>query len=212
MITVHCDSSDSIELLRHKIQGSGGIPLCELNRIIVSLSLAPAWSFSAIYYPTAAVARTSGWENGTLLDKSTDLRVSYLFWEADPASSRSSSPFQHKELIPYVRLNIDIVPAYLDHALKDLTLHTEARNSFITFWLPSLLKHQHVALRFLPQKAYEAAASMDVSPAPDVVIRVSTALPWEEARLRAERHVSSKHPPYTTIDVGRDQKKSTNEG
>ena len=33
-------------------------------------------------------------------------------------------------------------------------------------------RHQHVALRFLPQAAYERAAPMRVAPAPDVVTRV----------------------------------------
>jgi hypothetical protein len=35
-----------------------------------------------------------------------------------------------------------------------------------------LLKHRHVALRFLAQASYEKAAQMRVSPAPDVVTRV----------------------------------------
>lgn len=118
-----------------------------------------------------------------------------------PASSRPSSPGSDAPvqfdpsrpiIVPEdsVLLSIDRIPTYLDHALKALTLHTEARTSFITFvllelkllylhssalfsyWLPSLLKHQHVALRFLPQEAYEDAAPMNVSPAPDVVTRV----------------------------------------
>jgi len=38
--------------------------------------------------------------------------------------------------------------------------------------LPDLLKHEYVALRFLPQASYEQAAQMRVSPAPDVVTRI----------------------------------------
>lgn len=40
------------------------------------------------------------------------------------------------------------------------------------YWLPSFLKHKHVALRFLPQAAYEKTAPLSVSPAPDVVTRI----------------------------------------
>jgi hypothetical protein len=40
------------------------------------------------------------------------------------------------------------------------------------YWLPSLLKHEFVALRFVAQASYEKAAQMRVSPAPDVVTRV----------------------------------------
>jgi hypothetical protein len=63
-----------------------------LKDVAVSLRLVPSWSFSAIY-PTATVARNNKgeqikWivdtaEDGTLLDKSSGLRVSYLFWEAE---------------------------------------------------------------------------------------------------------------------------------
>jgi hypothetical protein len=34
------------------------------------------------------------------------------------------------------------------------------------------MKHPHVALRFLPQESYEAAAPMEVTPKPDVVTRI----------------------------------------
>lgn len=107
-----------------------------------------------------------------------------------PLSSRPSSPnlLQPPNLNvfdpsrPYVSpkdavlLSIDKIPAYLDSALESLTLHTEARTSFITcvihlpdlvlsqltltytrYWLPSLLKYSNIALQFLPQKAYEGS-------------------------------------------------------
>ena len=40
------------------------------------------------------------------------------------------------------------------------------------YWLPDLLKHEYVALRFLAQDVYERAASLRVAPTPDVVTRV----------------------------------------
>jgi hypothetical protein len=40
------------------------------------------------------------------------------------------------------------------------------------YWLPDLLKHEYVALRFIAQDAYERAASLRIAPAPDVVTRV----------------------------------------
>jgi hypothetical protein len=40
------------------------------------------------------------------------------------------------------------------------------------YWLPSLLKHEYVALRFVAQAAYEKAAQMHIFPLPDVVTRV----------------------------------------
>ena len=80
--------------------------------------------------------------------------------------------------------------ACLDVTLSVLGMHMEARtfkfiisifleifNSlmFYRYWLSNLssfLKHNHVAFRFLPQKAYEQAAPLDVSPRPDIVTRI----------------------------------------
>ena len=62
------------------------------------------------------------------------------------------------------------------------------------YWLPDLLKHEHVALRFIAQDAYERAASLRVAPTPDVVTRVFMLFRgvaigdlglWEAARARA---------------------------
>ncbi|KAH9960130.1 hypothetical protein BC827DRAFT_1268364 [Russula dissimulans] len=74
-----------------------------------------------------------------------------------------------------VVLPIGKVAGYLDAVLKTLALHTEARTSFITYasalpvllkykthqetywapryWLPDLLKHEYIALRFLSHLA-----------------------------------------------------------
>jgi len=62
------------------------------------------------------------------------------------------------------------------------------------------MKHPHVALRFLPQEAYESAAPMEVTPLPDVVTRIfmvargidneeAQRSEWVEASLRASQPV-----------------------
>ncbi len=67
------------------------------------------------------------------------------------------------------------------------------------YWLPSLLKHKYVALQFLPQKAYEVAAPMNVTPAPEVITRVfmlfqgveeKDLTQWSQAQLRTNEDVS----------------------
>jgi len=129
--------------------------------------------------------------DGSLFDHGSGREISYLFWEAlnkpqlllSPVSSRPGSPVdvtsgffdpskpiltpEDAVLLPFEKVTI-----YIDDALISLGLHTEARTSFITYWLPDLSKHQNVALRFLPQNEYEAAAPLGVSPAPDVTTRV----------------------------------------
>jgi len=149
--------------------------------------------------------------SGTLVDKASGTEVSYLYWEAianiqpvTPNSSRATTPVGDIEAFDPSRpsvspgdsvlLPIGKIPGYLDEALKALALHVEARTSFITYWLPDLLKHEYVALRFLPQASYEQAAQMRISPSPDVVTRIFMlfrGVPtgdlgfWEQAATRA---------------------------
>ncbi|KAF8488208.1 ubiquitin family protein [Russula emetica] len=127
--------------------------------------------------------------DGRLVDKTSGTEVTYLYWEATvnsrlatPDASRATTPVEDIEAFDPSRpslspgdsilLPIGKIPGYLDAALKALTLHTEARTSFITYWLPSLLKHEYIALRFIAQSSYEKAAQMRVLPTPDVVTRV----------------------------------------
>ncbi|PBK61369.1 ubiquitin-domain-containing protein [Armillaria solidipes] len=168
---------------------------------VVRLSLVKSWSFSAVYPGVPIKSSEAGqsieWnvnthEDHTMTDTATGARVSYLFWEAEtnpglPPSPPSSPRLgqSHSDAIPHfdplmaelIDSNSVVLPTsktalYLDKALTSLGLHVEARTSFITYWLPSILKHDFIALRFLPQVSYEHAAPLDVQPKPDVVTRV----------------------------------------
>ncbi|KAH9073483.1 hypothetical protein EDB83DRAFT_2219533 [Lactarius deliciosus] len=177
-------------------------PPSNLADVTVDLALAPSWRFSAVHPPprttvppgephtTQSLTWTVAAEpNGMLVDKTSGMEVSYLYWEAiatpqpvTPGTSRATTPIS--DILTFdparpsvkpgdsVLLPTSKVPGYLDVALKALTLHTEARTSFITYWLPDMLKHEYVALRFVAQDAYEQAAPMRITPAPDVVTRV----------------------------------------
>ncbi|QRV96151.1 polyubiquitin-C [Ceratobasidium sp. AG-Ba] len=164
--------------------------------------------------------------DGALFDRHTQREISYLFWEAhtqpsapiSPAGSRACTPTipgNAKTFDPAryqisssdaVLLPFDKITSYIDDALLSLGLHTEARTSFITYWLPSLQRHSFIALCFLPQSQYEAAAPMKIEPAPDVVSRVfmvfkgvekSQLGAWSEAHTRA-----SMNPSMWTDIVG----------
>ena len=145
-----------------------------------------------------------------------------------PGVSRPTTPIPSTETFDPARPSVSPgdsvllptskVPSYLDVALKSLTLHTEARTSFITlrilffpsvlwgrtrktdddlldsYWLPDMLKHEYIALRFVAQDAYERAAPIRIAPAPDIVTRVFMLFRgitvgdlglWEAASLRA---------------------------
>ncbi|KAJ7142822.1 hypothetical protein C8R44DRAFT_846629 [Mycena epipterygia] len=163
--------------------------------VSVRLTLTRDWDLSVIYPVVPAKRTPAGGESiqwdvrthadGSLTEYTTGLDVAYLFWEAltnpgVPPSPPSSPVLGHPtpayafspntcDLSPAdsVLLPVNIITPYLDSALGALGLHTEARTSFITYWLPAFLKHTHVALRFVPQ-----AARLDITPAPDVITRV----------------------------------------
>ncbi|KAG9122273.1 hypothetical protein FRC07_001434 [Ceratobasidium sp. 392] len=170
--------------------------------------------------------------DGTLFDHRTQREVAYLFWEAhtnpvaplSPACSRPGSPVDQSmlafdparpQLTPAnsVLLPFNKVAAYIDDALISLGLHTEARTSFITYWLPDLQSHENIALRFLPQREYEASAPMSVTPKPDITTRVfmlfggvkQTELEtWADACGRF-----AKHPSMWRDIVGMDIEKTS---
>ncbi|KAK7452159.1 hypothetical protein VKT23_020789 [Stygiomarasmius scandens] len=180
----------------------GGKPVIYLQspqeiHVTVKLSLVPSWSFSSIYpmvsvTPQGDGSQTLQWsiwtrKDGTLFDDHSGADIAYLYWEA------LSNPNQYNSPLPSPRTDqerfdpawpvltkdnsvlLDIaenLTGYLDEALLCLGLHVEARTSFITYWLPSFLKHKYVALRFINQAAYECAAPLEITPKPDVVTRV----------------------------------------
>ncbi|KAF6740892.1 hypothetical protein DFP72DRAFT_1128633 [Ephemerocybe angulata] len=166
--------------------------------VSAKLALVPEWEFSAIY-PVVPAKRTDTGEelewvvdaapNGVLKEVGSGMEMSYLYWEAETTAQGLLSPPASPQLgavddtsfVPNrptldasnsVVLEVAKMTPYLDSSLKALGLHVEARTSFITYWLPSLLKHKHVALRFLPQSAYERAAPLSVEPTPDMVGRI----------------------------------------
>jgi hypothetical protein len=186
--------------------------------VSVKLSLIPEWSLSVIYpvVSTEDHGHRLEWnvrthQDGSLTEHNSGLDVSYLFWEAESNSEPfSRSPISKPQPDTFnpissglndtdsIVIPVDKVTVYLDKSLKALGLHTEARTSFITYWLPSILKHEFIALRFVPQAAYERAASLSISPPPDIVTRVFMVfrgIPkehltnWAHAQMQAERDV-----------------------
>ncbi|PBK81578.1 ubiquitin-domain-containing protein [Armillaria gallica] len=193
----------------------------------VRLSLVKAWTFSAIYPGVPIKSSESGqsieWnvnihEDHTMTDIASGARVSYLFWEAEtnpglplsPPSSPRLDPAHYDAIPPFdpsmaelTDSNSVVLPTsktalYLDKALAALSLHVEARTSFITYWLPLLLKHDFVALRFLHQASYEHAAPIDIEPKPDIVTRVFMLFKrvcedelneWERSLSRASENI-----------------------
>ncbi|KAG8704596.1 hypothetical protein FRC09_003441 [Ceratobasidium sp. 395] len=213
------DFYDDLEFIFYKEQVGGKpviylFPPAPMADIRLDLALVKSWDFSALYPATTISAPPCGilgqaisWTvdakpDGTLFDHQTQREVAYLFWEAHPVqdSALAFDPAR-AELVPAnsVALPFNKVTTYIDDALQSLGLHTEARTSFITYWLPKLQAHEYLALRFLPQSEYEASAPMSVAPTPDVTTRVFMLFKgveadnleaWASAQSKATEHPS----------------------
>ncbi|KAH9033621.1 hypothetical protein EDB85DRAFT_1099566 [Lactarius pseudohatsudake] len=137
-------------------------PPSSLADVTVELALASSWRFSAVHPPPRTTvppgephtAQSLTWTvaaepDGTLVDRTSGMEVSYLYWEAiatpqpvTPGASRATTPIVDIGAFDPARPSVNPgesvllptskVPGYLDVALKALALHTEARTSFIT--------------------------------------------------------------------------------
>ena len=101
--------------------------------------------------------------DGTLTD-GDGREYEYLFWEGDlrikPDLSRG-----------FCVKGEDTV-AFLEDALAQLGLTDKEADTFIMFWLPQLESNKYNVITFQTE-AYEDVASLEITPAPDTVIRVN---------------------------------------
>lgn len=75
--------------------------------------------------------------------------------------------------MPYYDLIDEPVPGdFLDDALTRLGLNMRERCDMITYWLPHLEAFPFNEIFFVDVQRYGETAKLDVSPRPDVVIRV----------------------------------------
>lgn len=101
--------------------------------------------------------------DGTLTD-AEGREYPYLFWEGDLKIDPDLS-------LGFCVKGEDTVP-FLEKSLKDLGLNDKEAAAFISFWLPYMKDSNYNVITFQTY-AYEDAASMDISPVPDTVIRVN---------------------------------------
>ncbi|BGP43999.1 hypothetical protein JCM10450v2_008215 [Rhodotorula kratochvilovae] len=170
------------------------LPPAHLPSATVSLALSPEWDVSALY-PVVNVKMdergrprvewtVSAAPDGSLVELSSGLELKYLFWEATTTGRTSSltpEPSFHPSSPSLDRSNGVLLPfpsflAHLDAVLARLSLHTAARNDFLTYWMAHFTrirdKGQQIAFRFVPQAEFARAAQLGVAPRPDVVTRV----------------------------------------
>ncbi len=134
--------------------------------------------------------RVTAAPDGTLTD-SRGQTYNYLYWEG--------------------QMNVDFdlsagfcvkgtdTAAFLEDALQKLGLNRREANEFIVYWLPLMEGNPYNVISFQTD-AYTEAAALDISPAPDTVIRVF--MVWKRSESFAEvKPQPLTAPPRTGFTV-----------
>lgn len=89
----------------------------------------------------------------------------YLFWE----SGLEDAPAPLTEGFVVSRAEL---PRFLERSVQTLGLDARETADFLEFWISRMSVKPWAAVRFVPRAEIDAAAPLEVSPAPDTVIRV----------------------------------------
>ena len=93
--------------------------------------------------------------------------------------------------------------AFLEDSLTKLGLTEKEANEFIIYWLPKMENNPYNLISF-QQEAYTEHAGLEITPAPDTVIRVfMTWKPLEEAiEIPPQELTSPKRTGFTVVEWG----------
>ena len=93
--------------------------------------------------------------------------------------------------------------AFLEDALAKLGLNRREANEFIVFWLPMMEQNPYNIISF-QSDIYTESAKLDITPAPDTVIRVFMA--WQASdefvEMEAQELSAPEREGFTVIEWG----------
>ena len=93
--------------------------------------------------------------------------------------------------------------AFLETALEKLGLTRKEANEFIVYWLPLMEPNPYNIISF-QEKAYTDAAKLEITPAPDTLIRVFMA--WKASEtpvdIPAQELTASARVGFTAVEWG----------
>lgn len=131
---------------------------------------------------TTYPAYENGWEvlaqpDGTLTDAKTGREYYCLFWEGISENDYDLS----KGFV----VKGDETQDFLEEALAKLGLTEREANEFIIYWLPQMEGNAYNLISFQGE-SYTDKATLDITPAPDSVIRVFMAWKGLDAAVEVE--------------------------
>ena len=133
--------------------------------------------------------------DGTLTDAETGREYYCLFWEGvSNVKYDLSSGFV---------VSGEETAVFLEEALADLGLTAREANEFIIYWLPRMERNPYNLISF-QQDTYTDNAVLDISPAPDTVLRVFMA--WKPLEVPIEvppqELTASLRSGFTVVEWG----------
>lgn len=141
----------------------------------------------------------NGWNvtaapDGTLTDANGQI-YNYLYWEG-----RSSAQYDFSKGFC---VKGEDTAAFLEDALGKLGLNRREANEFIVYWLPRMQENPYNIIAFQAD-AYTDAAPLDITPAPDSLIRVFMAYyPSEtEITIAPQELTAPQRTGFTVIEWG----------
>lgn len=144
-------------------------------------------------------AYNTGWNvmaqpDGTLTD-SGGQTYNYLYWEGI-----SQAPW---DMTRGFCVKGEDTAAFLEEALEKQGLNRKEANEFIVYWLPLMQDNPYNIIAFQTE-VYEDTAELEISPAPDTVIRVFMA--WsasdEKVTLPAQELIAPERTGFTAVEWG----------
>ena len=143
----------------------------------------------------------NGWDvtaspDGSLLNKADGTHHKYLFWDAVNCRTR----FDFSEGFCVAGSDTE---SFLKEKLTYMGLTEEEMNEFIVYWLP-LMEHNKYNLISFQSDAYTDSAKLDITPAPDSMLRIfMTYVPLEEAaEIQPQQLDTFERKGFTVVEWG----------
>lgn len=132
--------------------------------------------------------------DGTLTDANGQT-YNYLYWEGET--------YTQYDLSKGFCVKGEDIASFLEDALAKLGLNRREANEFIVFWLPLMQENPYNIISF-QSDIYTESAKLDITPAPDTVIRVFMA--WQASdefvEMEAQELSAPEREGFTVIEWG----------
>ena len=146
-------------------------------------------------------AYNDGWSvtaypDGTLINHADGLEYSYLFWEGDSVLD--------VDFAEGFCVRGEDTAAFLQKTLADLGLSPREYNEFIVWWLPQMQDNTYNLITFAWEE-YDESAPLDITPAPDTLLRVFMVWQASEDFVELPAPILPKAPKrdgFTVIEWG----------